>query len=64
MEMQYCDIPSLFKPTEIGKDFISALALNPNIDLFNNKSIQVLINAQQKHWMRIDILAFFLPRLT
>ena len=64
MEMQYCDVPSLYKPTDIGKDFIVALAKNPNIELFNNKTIQVLINAQQKQWMKIDVLAFFLPRIT
>lgn len=41
-----------------------ALAKNPNIELFNNKTVQVLINAQQKQWMKIDVLGFFLPRIT
>ena len=40
-----------------------ALAKNPNIELFNNKTVQVLINAQQKQWMKIDVLGFFLPRI-
>lgn len=44
--MHFCDVPSLFKPTQIGKDFINSLSKNKNIDLFNNKSIQVLINSQ------------------
>ena len=44
-------------------DFIEALAACKDVDLFKNKSIQILITAQQENWLWIDYVAFFLPML-
>ena len=36
---RFVDVPSLYQPTEEGKDFINALHASPNLDLFDLGSI-------------------------
>ena len=62
MIMRYVDVPRLHQTNDEGRDFINALAANPNIELFDLESIQLMINAQQKHWLKLDMAFFFLPR--
>lgn len=39
MIMRYVDIPRLHQTNDEGRDFINALAANPNIELFDLESI-------------------------
>ena len=45
MYMQYFDMPEIYQPSLAGMDFIYALAECKDVDLFKNKSIQMIITA-------------------
>ena len=44
-------------------DFIHSLCKCSDVDLFKNKSIQILLTAQQENWLWMDWVAFFMPQI-
>ena len=63
MELMYLDIPVMHTHTPEGMDLVDALAFSKDTSLFALKSVQILIDAQSEHWLKIDYLAFFLPEV-
>ena len=62
MGMSYVDIPNIFHHTAEGMDFMDALKVTEDIDLFGLKSIQILIEAHQKYWLKRHLYAIGLPQ--
>ena len=49
MDYIYLDLPFIHLNTEEGMDFLEALKINKNLDLYAKESVQILIT---KHWER------------
>ena len=63
MSMQYLDIPNIYQHTAEGMDFMHALKVTEDIEIFGLKSIQILIEHHQKYWLRRHLLVIGLPQL-
>ena len=61
MNLQYLDMPYITRPTQAGFDFIYALAECENLDIFNLKSIQIIIDCHARYWDRINYLFVGFP---
>ena len=63
MNLQYLDLPYITRPTQAGFDFIYALAECETLDIFNLKSIQIVIDCHARYWDRINYLFVGLPMM-
>jgi len=63
MSLMYLDVPNLYSNTPEGMDLIYALMAAEDLSIFALKSVQIIIDAQQERWLRIDYIAFFGPEL-
>ena len=43
MSMQYVDIPNIYQHTDEGMDFMKALKVTEDLEIFSLKSIQIII---------------------
>ena len=61
MDLQFLDMPYIFRQTQDGFDFIYALTECKDLELFNLKSIQVLIDTHAAYWDRINHIYVGIP---
>ena len=61
MEMNYLDIPIVYRPTQQGFDFVYALTKSKDLNLFSSKSVQIVIDSQMRYWYRINHIFYGLP---
>ena len=61
MEMNYLDIPIIYRPTQQGFDFVYALTKSKDLNLFSSKSVQIVIDSQMRYWYRINHIFYGLP---
>ena len=56
MKLEILDIPEIYAATKEGQEFVQALAINDNVDLFGSDSVQKIIN---HHWDMTYLFVFF-----
>ena len=63
MNLQYLDMPHITRPTREGFDFIYALAECETLEIFDLKSIQIVIDCHARYWDRINYLFVGFPMM-
>ena len=70
MDLKYLDIPHIHTATKIGSKFIEALGHcsdaknNKNgIEIFKNKSVQIIVDNHWEHWRFFNMTCVGLPML-
>ena len=63
MNMRYLDLPFIYRPNELGFDFIYALKDCDAMELFNLASVQIVIDCHASYWNRINYIFVGLPMI-
>lgn len=61
MNLMYLDVPHMFCNTKVGMDLMYTLAKVENIELFQKKSVQILIDNQYAYWYKRSRWLFGYP---
>ena len=61
MSLWQLDLPQLHKRTPEGIDFINALVSCSDLEFFNLKSVQILVDGHGSYWRRLNWLMIGLP---
>jgi hypothetical protein len=63
MTLQYFDIPRIYDQTDQGDKFIQVLADTDNVDIFQHKAVQVIVNHQWEYWRVANKWLMLIPYL-
>ena len=61
MEMEYLDMPFVYKPNKAGFEFIYALNKCDELEIFNLKSVQIIIDSHAEYWNRLNYIFVGIP---
>ena len=61
MQLEYLDMPHVFKPNKAGFEFIYGLNKCEELEIFNLKSVQIIIDSHIAYWNKLNYLFVGLP---